>query len=255
MNYTFSDKRDIAGAFPISSRRANDGDWKLFDIHDDVSETLSARSRPIFPQDEDEMREVPKKSKRFWESKGRKQNRELEPKNEEQESERQSEEHGESHADKSLDQSGVFRREQVEEQGQKTVERGESQEEKTLGDQSKVRAREKIEKGQGPDEHEESQESKTANQSEVPGQGQAEQEPEEHKESQEDKTPKQSELPEREQVEEQEHEEHEEVPEMQFWESKGRKQVEQNESSRLGLLNRRRRNAVENTWNDDLIIP
>ena len=95
-------------------------------------------------------------------------------------------------------------------------------------------AREKIEKGQGPGEHGESQEDKTANQSEVPGQGQAEQEPDEDKESQEDKTPKQSELPEREQVEEQEqeHEEHEEVPEMQFWESKGRKQVEQNESSR-----------------------
>ena len=128
-------------------------------------------------------------------------------------------------------------------------------------------AREKIEKGQGPDEHEGSQEDKTANQSEVPGQGQAEQEPDEDKESQEDKTPKQSELLEREQVEEQEHEEHEEVPSMQFWESKGRKQVEQNESSRtispstgispsrLGLRNRRWRNALEDNWNDDLMIP
>ena len=244
MKHTFSDKRNVTGAFPISSRRANDGDWKLFDIHDDVSETLSARSRPIFPQDEDEMREVPKKSKRFWESKGRKQNRELEPKNEEQENERQSEEHGESQADKTLDQSGVFRREQVEEQGQKTVERRESQE-KTLADQS---GREKVEeKGQEPDEHEESQE---------------------------DKTPKQSELPGREQVEEQEREEHEEVPQVKFWESKGRKQLERNEdpkasfrslpstasyrpptTSRLGLLKRRWRNVVEDTRNDDLIIP
>ena len=246
MKHTFSDKRNVTGAFPISSRRANDGDWKLFDIHDDVSETLSARSRPIFPQDEDEMREVPKKSKRFWESKGRKQNRELEPKNEEQENERQSEEHGESQADKTLDQSGVFRREQVEEKGQKTVERQESQEEKTLADQS---GREKVEeKGQEPDEHEESQE---------------------------DKTPKQSELPGREQVEEQEREEHEEVPEVKFWESKGPKQLERNEddpkasfrslpstasyrpptTSWLGLLKRRWRNVVEDTWNGDLIIP
>ena len=44
MKYTFSDKRDITEAFPISSRRANDGDWKLFDIHDD--EDLSACPGP-----------------------------------------------------------------------------------------------------------------------------------------------------------------------------------------------------------------
>ena len=202
MKHTLSDKHNVTGAFPISSRHANDGDWKLFDIHDDVSETLSACSRPIFPQDEDKMWEMPKKSM----SKGHKQNRELEPKNEEQENERQSEEQGESQANKMLDQSGVFRWKQVQEQGQKTVKCGESQEEKTLGDQSKVCVREKIEeKGQGPNEHEESQEDKAANEGEVPGQGQAEQEPEEHKESQEDKMPKQSELPEQEQVEEQEH--------------------------------------------------
>ena len=136
MNYTFSNKRDITGAFPISSRHANDGDWKLFDIHDDVSETLSACSRSIFREDEYEIREVPKKGKKIWENEGRKQNRELEPENEEQENKRQSEEREESQADKTLDQSGVFRREQVEEQGQKTVEREspkreESQEDKT----------------------------------------------------------------------------------------------------------------------------
>ena len=78
MKYAFSNKRNITGAFPISSRRATNTDWKLFDIHDDDgSETLSARSRPIFPQDEDEMREVSKKSKRFWESKGIEQKNEI----------------------------------------------------------------------------------------------------------------------------------------------------------------------------------
>ena len=149
MNYTFSNKRDITGAFPISSRHANDGDWKLFDIHDDVSETLSACSRSIFREDEYEIREVPKKGKKIWENEGRKQNRELEPENEEQENKRRSEEREESQADKTLDQSEVSRREQVEEQRQKTVER------------------------ESP-KREESQEDKTPNQSEVPGREQVE---------------------------------------------------------------------------------
>ena len=184
MKYAFSDKRDITDAFPISSRRATNTNWGLFDIHDDDgSETLSARSRPIFPQDEDEMQEVPKKSKRFWERKGHKQNREPEKKdavsgghikeqeNEgaheesqedkkpnqsevpereqlgKQDEEQEPEEHGESQADKALDQSGVPRREQFEEQGQE-------EEEQELG------------------EHEESQEDKTLDQDEVPERGQ-----------------------------------------------------------------------------------
>ena len=165
MKHTFSDKRDITRAFPISSRHANDGDWKLFDIHDHVSETLSACSRSIFREDEYETREVPKKGKKFWESEGREQNREFGTKNEEQGNERQSEEHGESQADKILDQSGVPRREQVEEPGQKTVER------ESFGN----------------------------------------------------------------------------LPSTALYRSPG--------TSRLGLLNRRWRNALEDTWNDDLIIP
>ena len=136
IKYTFSNKRDITGAFPISSRRAANTDWKLFDIHDDDgSETLSARSRPIFPQDEDEMREVPEKSKRFWESKGRKQNKEHEQIDEisgghieEQENER---EHEELQEDKTLDQSEVPEREQFEKQGQ------EKEQEDELLDQDK----------------------------------------------------------------------------------------------------------------------
>ena len=145
--YAFSNKRNIIGAFPISSRRATNTDWKLFDIHDDDgSETLSARSRPIFPQDEDEMRKVPKKSKKVWESKGRRQNRELEQKDEisgghieEQENERA---HGELQEENTLDQSEVPEREQFEKQGQKEE--------------------------QEPEEHEESQEDKTLDQDEVP---------------------------------------------------------------------------------------
>ena len=77
MKYAFSDKRNITEAFPTSSRRATNTDWKLFDIHDeDGSETLSVCSRPIRPQDEYEICEVPK------ESKGRKQDRDPEEKDE-----------------------------------------------------------------------------------------------------------------------------------------------------------------------------
>ena len=145
IKYAFSNKRDITGAFPISSRRAANTDWKLFDIHDDDgSETLSARSRSIFPQDEDEMREVPKRSKRFWESKGRKQNKELEQKDEissghieeqeGQEEEQEPEEHEESQEDKTLDQDEVLEQEQEQENVSK--QHGESQEDESL-DQDK----------------------------------------------------------------------------------------------------------------------
>ena len=59
MKYIFSNKRDITDAFPISSRRATNTDRKLFDIHDeDGSETLSACSRPILPQDEVSRRHI-----------------------------------------------------------------------------------------------------------------------------------------------------------------------------------------------------
>ena len=155
MKYALSNKRNITGAFPISSRRTTNTDWKLFDIHDDDgSETLSARSRPIFPRDEDEMREVPEKSKRFWESKGRKQNRELEQKGEfsggrigEQGNES---EHEELQEDKTLDQSEVPEREQFEKQGQ--GEEQEPQEDKTL-DQDEIPEKEKE---KGSKQHEES---------------------------------------------------------------------------------------------------
>ena len=40
MKYAFSDKRDITDAFPRSSRHATNTNWGLFDIHDDVSDTL-----------------------------------------------------------------------------------------------------------------------------------------------------------------------------------------------------------------------
>ena len=145
IKYAFSNKRDITGAFPISSRCAANTDWKLFDIHDDDgSETLSARSRSIFPQDEDEMREVPKRSKRFWESKGRKQNKELEQKDEissghieeqeGQEEEQEPEEHEESQEDKTLEQDEVLEQEQEQEKVSK--KHGESQEDESL-DQDK----------------------------------------------------------------------------------------------------------------------
>ena len=168
IKYAFSNKRDITGAFPISSRRAANTDWKLFDIHDDDgSETLSARSRPIFPQDEDEMREVPKRSKRFWENKGRKQNKELEQKDEissghieEQENER---EHEELQEDKTLDQSEVPEREQFEKKGQ--------------------------EEEQEPEEHEESQGDKTPDQDGVLEQEQKQENvSKQHGESQEDES-------------------------------------------------------------------
>ena len=68
MKYAFSDKRDITDAFPISSRHATNTNWGLFDIHDDVSDTLKC-----------EVCEVPRK---FWEGKGRKQDREPEEKDE-----------------------------------------------------------------------------------------------------------------------------------------------------------------------------
>ena len=68
MKYAFSDKRDITDTFPISSRRATNTNWGLFDIHDGVSHTLKY-----------EVREVPRK---FWEGKGRKQDREPEEKDE-----------------------------------------------------------------------------------------------------------------------------------------------------------------------------
>ena len=84
MKYTFSDKRDITGAFPISSRRATNTDWKLFDIHDDGLETLSAHSRSIFPQDEVSGRHI----------------------------EERVQEHGESQEDESLDQDKDNRDEQ-----------------------------------------------------------------------------------------------------------------------------------------------
>ena len=51
MKYTFSDKRNIKEAFPISSRRATNTDWKLLDIHDnDGSESQEDKSPD---QDED----------------------------------------------------------------------------------------------------------------------------------------------------------------------------------------------------------
>ena len=108
IKYAFSDKRNITGAFPISSRRATNTNWELFDIHDEP-ETLKY-----------EVREVPKK---FWKSKGREQDREPEERNE---------------------VSGGHM--QVEEREGEPVEREESQEDKTLGqdednrdEQSKLR--------------------------------------------------------------------------------------------------------------------
>ena len=96
MKYAFSDKCNITGAFPISSHRATNTNWEMFDIHDDDEpETLKY-----------EVREVPKK---FWESKGRKQDREPEEKDE---------------------VSGGHM--QVEERKGEPVEREESQEDKTL---------------------------------------------------------------------------------------------------------------------------
>ena len=166
IKYAFSNKRDITGAFPISSRRAANTDWKLFDIHDDDgSETLSARSRPIFPQDEDEMREVPKRSKRFWENKGRKQNKELEQKDEISSGHIEKQENERAHEglqeDKTLDQSEIPEREQFEKKGQ--------------------------EEQQEPEEHEESQEDKTLDQDEVPEREQEqERESKQYGESQED---------------------------------------------------------------------
>ena len=248
--HTFSDKRDVTGAFPISSRRANDGDWKLFDIHDDVSETLSACSRSIFREDEYEIREVPTKGKKIWENEGRKQNRELEPENEEQENKRQSEEREESQADKTLDQSGVSRREQAEEQGQKTVER-ESQERK------------------------ESQEDKSPNQSEVPGREQVEgQEHEQHREVPEMTSKGRKQLEQNEDsgtvfpstgiphrprsLREQDlrsNTSNDRFRSSSFGSLSSTASHRSPSASRLGLLNRRSRNAFEDTWNDDLIIP
>ena len=143
MKYTFSDKRDITDAFPISSRRATNTDWKLLDIHDDDgSEILSARSRTIFPQDEVSGRHI-----------------------EEQENEREQEE---SQEDKTLDQSGVPEREkqgqQEQEQEPEHKEHEESQEDKTL-DQDEVPEREqqqeKVSKQRG-----QSQEDKSLDQDE-----------------------------------------------------------------------------------------
>ena len=108
MKYAFSDKRNITGAFPISSRRTTNTNWELFDIHDEP-ETLKY-----------EVREVPKN---FWKSKGREQDREPEERNE---------------------VSGGHM--QVEEREGEPVEREESHEDKTLGqdednrdEQSKLR--------------------------------------------------------------------------------------------------------------------
>ena len=215
MKYIFSNKRDITETFPSSSRRAANVDWKLFDIHDDDrSETLSACSRP---RDEYGIREVPKK---FWESKGCEQNRELEELDEvsgshieeqngreheelqedktldrsevperehfeRQEQEQELEEHGESQANKTLDQSGVPRREQVKEQGQKIL------------DQSGVSGREQVEERERESvECSESQEDKTLNKDEVPEREQEqeqEQESKQHGESQKDESPDQDE--------------------------------------------------------------
>ena len=204
----FSNERDITEAFPSSSRRATNGDWKLFDIHDDDgSEALSACPGP---QDEYEIREVPKK---FGESKGRKQNRELEEKDEvsgghieEQENVKEPDEHQESQEDKTLDQSELPGREQVEEREQAPVGNGESQADKTL-DQNGVPRREQVEEqGQKTVEREESREEKTLDRSEVSGREQVEErerESVEREESHEDKTLDQDGVPEREQVEEQ----------------------------------------------------
>ena len=113
------------------------------------------------------MREVPKRSKKFWESKGRKQNKELEQKDEissghieEQENER---EHEELQEDKTLDQSEVPEREQFEKKGQEEEqepeEHEESQEDKTL-DQDKVleqeQEQEKVSKQHGESQEDES---------------------------------------------------------------------------------------------------
>ena len=96
MKYALSDKCNITSAFPISSCRATNTNWEMFDIHDDDEpETLKY-----------EVCEVPKK---FWESKGRKQDREPEEKDE---------------------VSGGHM--QVEEREGEPVEREESQEDKTL---------------------------------------------------------------------------------------------------------------------------
>ena len=204
MEYMFSNKRNITEAFPSSSRRATNADWKLFDIRDDDgSEALSACPGP---QDEYEIREVPEK---FGESKGCKQNRELEEKDEasggyikEQENEREHDEYQESQEDKTLDQSELPGREQAEEREQAPVGHEESPEDKTL-DQSELPGREQVEEQERePVESEESQEDKTLDQDEVPEQEQAEeqeQEPVGHEESQEDKMFDRDEVPEREQ--------------------------------------------------------
>ena len=244
MIHTFSDKRNITRAFPISSRHANDGDWKLFDIHDDVSETLSACSRSIFRKDEYEIREVPKKGRKIWENEGRKQNRELEPENEEQENKRQSEEREESQADKTLDQSGVSMREQAEEQGQKTVEH-ESQEHKSPN-QSEVPGREHVE-GQEHEQHREVPEM-TSN-----GRKQLEQ-------NEDSRTifPSTG-IPHRPRsLREQDlrsNTSNDRFRSSSFGSLPSTASHRSPSASRLGLRNRRWRNAPEDTWNDDLIIP
>ena len=167
MKYMFSNKRDITEAFPSSSRHATNADWKLFDIRDDDgSETLSACPGP---QDGYEIRDVHKKGKKFWESKGRKQNRELEKDEvsgghiEEQENRRELDEHQES-PDGTLGQGKLPEREQVEGWEREPVESEESQEDKTP-DQDKVPEREQEKEGV-PKQHGESQEVTSPHQNE-----------------------------------------------------------------------------------------
>ena len=168
MKYMSSNKRDITEAFPSSSRRATNADWKLFDIRDDDgSETLSACPRP---QDEYNVRKAPKKGEKFGESKGPKQNREPEEKDEvsgghieEQENEREPDEHQES-SDETLGKSELPGRGRVEEQGREPVGSKESREDKTP-DQDEVSEREQEKEG-APKQHRESQEVKSPHQNE-----------------------------------------------------------------------------------------
>lgn len=180
MKCTFSDDDDMTEALPKSSHRAVNADWKPLDIHEnDELETLSMSSVSISSLDENEIREeMPKKSRKFWESKG-KQNRGVDQDEDQgedkmpeevpkkgtkrqskkgtkrrrvrddvsgghvKEQENENGEHEEPQEDNTLDHNEVPEREQVEEQEQGTVEDEEFQVNKTL-DHDEVPEQEKV---------------------------------------------------------------------------------------------------------------